>query len=152
MASGFIIIKDGRCFSRKSAVYDYIISIVIKELRMNDPDNEFGLWLASLIPGEKDIDIGYGFIRHDTGEELARWLDLGEITEANQLIFWSSLQHFLNRNITDLRSRDESTYELLIILLKMNYLADTGDDPDNLSDWHKGYTEPYTNNRIGPGW
>lgn len=155
MASGFIIMKDGRCFARKADVYDYVIKTVIEELRRNGRNSEFMQWLASLIPADNDIDMGYGFIRYDSGEELSRWLDLRELTADNQKAFWTSLQDSLNRNTAKLNpeSQDKSTFnELLVLLLRMNYLAEIEDNPDNLSDWQKGYTEPYSNNRVGPGW
>jgi len=34
MASGFIILKDGRCFGRRWTGYDEILKIAIKELHL----------------------------------------------------------------------------------------------------------------------
>lgn len=99
--------------------------------------------------------MGWGFIKHDTGENIRRWLDLRELTETNQELFWTSLQHSLNKLITTVNTedKDKTVYiEPLKILLKMHRLAHIRDDPDNLSHWQNGYTEPPSNNKIGPGW
>jgi hypothetical protein len=155
MASGFIILTDGRCFARQADVYDYIIQLVIEELSDNENAKEFKQWLETLISSKEDIDMGWGSIKHDTGENIMRWLDLRELTETNQKLFWTSLQHSLNKLIATLstENKDKTAHiELLKILLKMHRLAYIRDDPNNLSHWQNGYTEPPSNNKIGPGW
>jgi hypothetical protein len=157
MASGFIILKDGRCFSRRWTTHDYVINLVIKELSgSNDKEViEFKNWLLTLLPAEEDEYNGYGgFLRKSTGENIQRRLDLRELTVQNQELFWSALQNTLTKLITnkDAENADKDSLTLLRHLLKMKHLADIGDDPDNLSDWQKGYIEPSSNKRSGPGW
>lgn len=56
MASGFIILKDGRCLARRWTTYDYIIELIIEDLSndRNKEAKEFKEWLQTLIPGEGD--------------------------------------------------------------------------------------------------
>ena len=157
MASGFIILKDGRCLSRRWTYYDYLIELAIKELsniRHKNTEN-FKNWLQTLIPKEGDEYNGYGgFIRQADGENVQRWLDLRELTTENQQLFWDSLQRTLTNLITEgqLNKRNDDLINLLKQFLKMKHLADIGDNPDNLSDWQKGYVEPPTGKQTGPGW
>ena len=52
MASGFIILKDGRALARRWSHYDYIIELAISELsKTNDKSAEdLKNWFQTLIP------------------------------------------------------------------------------------------------------
>lgn len=157
MASGFIILKDGRCLSRRWTHYDYLIELAIKELSSmkGKKAEDFKGWLQTLIPQEGDEYNGYGgFIRKANGENVQRWLDLRELTTENQQLFWDSIQNTLSNLITKdkLHKDNENLISLLKRFLKMKHLVDIGDNPDNLSDWVKGYIEPPSGKRSGPGW
>jgi hypothetical protein len=155
MASGFIILEDGRCLARTWTVYNYILELVISELTEDTKEAEFRNWLQTLIPNENDEYNGYGgFIKHDTGEEVQRWLDLRELTKENQQLFWVALQHSLNglRKASKGNNDNDDTIELLKTLLKMKHLSDIGDNPNKLTDWKDGYVEPPSGKRTGPGW
>jgi hypothetical protein len=154
MASGFIILKDGRCLVRRWTTYDYIIELVIENLRNEGKDKPLKEWLRTLIPEEDDEYNGYGgFIKKSTGEEVQRWLDLREMTKENQALFWLALQRAVTTliAISDNEANQENI-ALLKLMLKMKHLADIGDNPDNLSDWRPGDVEPPTGRQIGPGW
>lgn len=70
MASGFIILKDGRCFGRRWTVYDEILKIVIKELRLIGNGKDLADWLETQIPDLDDEsgECGWGFHKTSTGE------------------------------------------------------------------------------------
>ena len=157
MASGFIILRDGRSLARRWTAYDYIIELVIDKLskkRLKEAD-DFKNWLQALLPNPDDIYNGFGgFIRKDTGENVERWLDLRELTEENQQLFWESLQESLRELILDKQNQEYNSHIIFILkyFLRMKKLADIGDDPTNLSDWRDGYVTPSTNKKVGPGW
>lgn len=154
MASGFIILKDGRCLARRWAIYDYIIEQAFRNLNDDGKEQPFKKWLQTLIPETGDEENGYGgFIKKSTGKETQRWLDLRELTEENQNLFWLALQRAITNLITKPDNTDKKEdIELLKLILKMKHLADVGDNPDNLSDWKPGHVEPPTGRQSGPGW
>jgi len=157
MASGFIILKDGRALARRWSHYDYIIELAISELsKTNDKSAEdLKNWFQTLIPNEGDIENGYGgFIRKADGENIQRWLDLRELTSVNQQLFWESIQNALTRLSSDDQAKTDiqDSIKLLKRFLEMKHLADIGDNPDNLSDWGKGYIVHQSGKRVGPGW
>lgn len=53
MASGFIILKDRRCFGRRWTGYDEILKIAIKELYLIENGKDLAKWLETQIP---DLD------------------------------------------------------------------------------------------------
>jgi hypothetical protein len=56
MASGFIVLSDGRCFARGWSAYDEVLRAVAAELH-----GEFQEWLVSLVPNTEDEEhLGYG--------------------------------------------------------------------------------------------
>jgi hypothetical protein len=146
MASGFIILKDCRCLARRWTIYDYLIELVIDDLSYLQDSKaiEFKHWLQTLIPKENDEYNGYGgFIRQETGEDVQRWLDLRELTEENQQLFWKSLQLRLRKLITSPeKDKNDDLIWLLKYFLRMKRLTDIRDNPDNLTDWRKGHATP----------
>ncbi|WP_276482519.1 hypothetical protein [Paraflavitalea pollutisoli] len=157
MASGFIILSDGRCLARRWTFYDLIFELVIEVLSADQDQDELKIafcnWLRTQIPSSEDIECGYCFIRPD-GENVVRHFDLRELTPGNQEIFWKAIQRIL---IRDILQPEKDEYDLIRIkvfkiFLRMKKLADRLDHPDNLSDWRKGYTEPPSGERVGPGW
>ena len=151
MASGFIILNDGRCFSRHWSLYDAIIKLAVDGLTDNINVVEFKDWLQALLPGENDMYDGLGgFYRAGTDENVSRWLDLRELTDENQQLFWNAL--LVTQANEQFRKDNEYIVALLDTIIKMKQLADNNDPPENLSDWRDGYTQPPTGNHIGPGW
>lgn len=145
MASGFIILKDGRCAAPRYTLYDLILQSVAEHL----PISEFRDWVISQTAAEdeEETDCGYGFFRKDSDEFVKRSFDLRELTEENQPQFWKAVQ---------LAFESEKGREILADwlekMLEMNRLAELGDAPDNLSDWQKGYVQPFSAEKKGPGW
>ena len=145
MASGFIILKDGRCAAPRYTLYDLILQSVAEHL----PASEFKNWVISQTAAEdeEETDSGFGVFRKNSDEFVKRTFDLRELTEDNQARFWKAAR---------LASESEKEREILASwlqkILEMNRLAELGDDPDNLSDWRKGYVEPATCEKKGPGW
>jgi hypothetical protein len=152
MASGFIILSDGRCWARRWTAYDRVIGLSIEEIPINKENNEFKEWLQTRIPEEQDIECGWCFIKQDTGESIVRNFDLRELTEANQKVFLLALQRALTKMITTSASKNEDIIFLLKRILKMIRLAKIKDNPDNCSDWRGGFTEPLSGKKVGPGW
>jgi hypothetical protein len=145
MASGFIILKDGRCASPRYTGYDAILQRIVECL----PAGDFRDWLLAQTADEtQDEESGFGgfYRRGNIDDYVKRWLDLRELTEANQALFWKAAAEALT-------GTDNETIEAwLRKMLEMNRLAEAGDHPDNLSDWAKGYVEPPSGNKSGPGW
>jgi len=145
MASGFIILKDGRCAAPRYTLYDLILQSVAVYL----PDSEFKNYVIAQTAAEdeEENDSGFGFFRKNSDEFVKRKFDLRELTEENQTRFWKAAR---------LAFENEKEHETLSAwlekMLEMNRLAELGDDPDNLSDWQKGYVEPATGEKKGPGW
>ena len=152
MASGFIILSDGRCWARRWTAYDYLLEITAQELGGCKEEMNLKLWLQSLIPGENDTELGWGFLKKDTEEKVTRNLDLRELTPTNQQMFWAALQRATTKLITASGEKNEHFIFELKRILRMRRLALIRDSPDNLSDWVKGHVEPSSGKRIGPGW
>jgi hypothetical protein len=152
MASGFIILNDGRCWSRRWTVYDFLLELVIRELNVSEEPREFSEWLQGNIPGSQDVEMGWAFIRADTGENIVRSLDLRELTPANQQMFWTALQSAIRKMILAGDDRYEGMIFQMKRMLRMRRLAAVGDHPDNLSDLRKGLVMEPTGKRVGPGW
>lgn len=116
-------------------------------------DRAFKNWLQTGIPAEGDIEDGCGnFIKPITHEYINRFLDLRELTPANQERLWIAWQKATRKLIL---TKDQCySYILLRLkrLLRMRRLIRIKDHPDNLSDWITGYVTPGTGAKVGPGW
>ncbi len=126
-------------------MYDLILQSVAAHL----PDSEFKNYVIAqtATEDEEENDSGFGFFRKDSDEFVKRTFDLRELTEENQTRFWKSA-----RLAFEAAKENETLSAWLEKMLEMNRLAELGDDPDNLSDWRKGYVEPATGEKKGPGW
>lgn len=144
MASGFIILKDGRSATPRYTLYDLLLQTIAAQL----PEGEFREWLIAQTAGDTDEESGFGgFYRGEESDYIKRWLDLRELTEENQTLFWKAVQ-----SAVDSTPDNEIVADWLQKMLKMNSLIEAGDHPDNLSDWRKGYVEPPSGLKSGPGW
>lgn len=85
MPSGFIILRDGRCFAPRWAIYDEAIRATIRHLPSTDAGAELGSWLDSLIPADEDTaTIGYGpWLRAKDEKTVERYIDLRCLTSEN---------------------------------------------------------------------
>jgi hypothetical protein len=153
MASGFIILSDGRCLAPRYTGFDYLLELAIGEMRTDCDEGDFRQWLQTRIPSEGDIENGYGgFVKASTNENILRNLDLRELTPANQERFWCALQRAVRKLILARDERYDGILYLLKRILRMRRLTRIKDDPDHLSDWRAGIIEPSTGAKAGPGW
>jgi hypothetical protein len=153
MPSGFIILGDGRCLAPRYTGYDFLLELAFNEIPDSVEDRAFKDWLQTRIPVEGDIEDGCGnFIKPIIHEYISRFLDLRELTPANQERLWITWQKATRKLIL---TKDESySYILLLLkrLLRMRRLIRFKDHPDDLTDWIKGYVTPPTGAKVGTGW
>jgi hypothetical protein len=155
MASGFMILQDGRCFSVRWSAYDAYLLAIADELVRSPLELKLGDWLRSLVPTEDDLDhLGYGpWLRRADGEVIARVFDLRELAPCDQRLFEIGAQ----RAFTGLKLGHSSHLPREYLdnfqrLMRMIKYVRQGRPPAELSDWRDGYTEPPTGKRVGPGW
>ena len=154
MASGFIVLKDGRCFGRRWTGYDEILRIVIKELFLLDNGIDLAKWLDTQLPDLDDADddsgeCGWGFYQTSTDQFLNRHLDLRSLTDFNQELFVKAI---FNGRIKLLESTDKYSpldIDFFEIFYRMVVLTENGEPPLEFSDW--GIVKP-CNEKNGPGW
>jgi hypothetical protein len=90
MASGFLVLADGRCLARRTTAYDEVLRVLADELANNlaaDPGPApLHAWLLSLLPGPDDYHhLGYGpWLRDSDQVTVERFLDLRELMLDNQ--------------------------------------------------------------------
>jgi hypothetical protein len=151
MASGFIVLGDGRCFSPTSRLYDITMRAVADELVDSEAARTLREWLLSLLPGPTDADLGYGWIRSSDQDTVLRHLDLRELTNANQRLFYRAAR------VAGDRFQSEESGELLswkkkccTALADMVARAERGEPPLTRSDWTT--IEPSKGRKLGPGW
>src|SRR4051812_38955527 len=82
MASGFLVLSDGRCFARRWSAHDAVLRAVAEHLHGSPQARELRDWLLAQLPGLADEeDIGYGPWFRKADEQLVeRFLDLREFT------------------------------------------------------------------------
>jgi len=151
MASGFIVLKDGRCFSRRWTLYDEILKIAIKELYLLENGNELAKWLETQIPDLDDEsgECGWGFYKPSTDEFLNRHLDIRSFTTDNQELFIKAIHNGrekLSEFQDDYSPLNIDNFE---IFYKMVTLCENGEPALEFSDW--GTIQP-CNEKNGPGW
>lgn len=151
MASGFIILKDGRCFARRWTGYDEILRIAIKELYLIEEGKDLADWLETRIPDldDESLECGWGFYKNSTGEFLHRYLDIRSLTVKNQELFVKAI--IIGRaKIHELK--DEYSIlnvDFFEIFFEMVALCENGNPPLEFSDWGN---IKICNNKNGPGW
>lgn len=153
MASGFIILKDGRCFARRWTGYDEIIRIAINELELIEDGKKLADWLRLQIPSSEDdenADAGWGFHNSRISDWITRKLDLRSLTSENQKLFWKAIkQGKINLQING-QEYSSISPEFFNVFYNMFELAEKGEPPMELNDWNK-LADPCTE-KNGPGW
>jgi hypothetical protein len=143
MASGFIVLPDGRCFSRRWSAHDVVLRAVAEQVA-SQPLRE---WLIQQLPGPSDEEeLGYGaWYRNSDQTTVVRSIDLRMMTVENQRLFCdavkcaASLEHdenWLKRSLSGFADMIER--------------MERGEPPLSKSDWTK--VVPPEGERIGPGW
>ena len=145
MASGFIVLRDGRCLSVRHAIHDAVLQSLVAAIGEASP---LGEWLATQVPRDADVDLGYAFVRAGSEEHVSGVLDTRELTEPNRKLFESAVRGA--EAAAGPRAPVEDVAVALGRLREMLRQCDNGRPPLALSDWTD--VVPPDGNRIGPGW
>ena len=155
MASGFLILDDGRAFSVRWSAHDLFLRAIADELTESDAEKTLADWLYSLLPGPNDIEhIGYGpWVRATDSEVVSRVFDVRELTKENRHFFHEAAirayHKFTDGDGSVVPTDYSTTFDRLIAMLQSIH---NGEPPDAINDWLNGYTEEPTGKRSGPGW
>jgi len=153
VASGFLVLSDGRCFALRWSFYDDVLRAVAEELQATPAEKCLRDWLLSLLPRPNDVDhVGYGpWFRVADQETIERFLDLRELTVENQQLFHQAAKR------AGVQAKSHKAAELpewlrnaLGDLADMADRADRGEPPLSRSDWRD--VVPSEGRRLGPGW
>jgi hypothetical protein len=149
MASGFIILPDGRCFAPRWSVYDKVIEALVNVLSDTKNEKELKTWLISILPGKKDIpNIGYGpWVRVKDNQVIERYLDMRRMSLEYQCIFQEAIKRAAS-NSNKISNNNESIRDPLNRIADMVYRIERGEEPLSLSDWDK--VVPTKGDHIGP--
>ena len=154
MASGFIILEDGRCFSTRWTGYDEIIRIAVRELTLIEDGIPLANWLAEQAPKEVDqegvIECGWGFHPPNSDDVVNRTLDIRSLSPKSRELFWKALQKGCNKLLTLGKPYSFLTAERLPPLLTMHKKCRQGKPPLELSNWWK--LAPPCDEQNGPYW
>ena len=145
MASGFIVLGDGRCLAVHYPVYDAVLRSISCALSQLDPLRG---WLDTQLPGEVDVELGFAFVRLANGEQVLRYLDVRGLTDPNQTKFEDAAL------IAQPSAGPHATFELVeVAISRLRDMIESrraGASPLALSDWTTQPAEPVE--KIGPGW
>src|SRR6516162_9076422 len=89
MASGFLVLPDGRCLARRWSAYDKVVGAVADQLGEEQAAQQLKQWLLEQLPGPNDEEeLGYGaWFRTADQQVVARYIDLRQMTMENQQLF-----------------------------------------------------------------
>jgi hypothetical protein len=143
MASGFIVLPDGRCFSRRWSAHDEVLSAVAEQVSA-PPLRQ---WLLEQLPGpHDDEELGYGaWFRNSDRTAIVRFMDLRLMTVENQRLFCDAVKRAVL-----LHHEDEWLESCLFEFADMVARMERGEPPLSKSDWVE--VVPPKGERIGPGW
>jgi hypothetical protein len=148
MASGFLVLPDGRCFAPRWAAYDAVLRAVADQV--DEPEaSALRAWQLGLLPGPDDEEhVGYGpWYRRAGGQLIERFLDLRELVPENQRRFCRAAKRAASRLGPD---APEWLAVCLSRLSEMVVRSERGEPPLSLSDWTK--VMPREGRHVGPGW
>jgi hypothetical protein len=143
MASGFIVLGDGRCCSVRWQVHDGVVAAVAATLDERDP---LRVWLVEQLPKDGDVELGYGFVRHTDGEHVVRHVDVRGLTPQNQVAFEEAAMRTAS-------TPGEHAADIAIGLERLREMVRrrrAAEPALELSDWTS--EAPACTARIGPGW
>ena len=146
MASGFIILADGRCLSVRHAVHDAVLRSVVAALDQSTP---FACWLGSQLPAASDVDLGVAFVRAGTEEQVARVLDTRALTVENQHLFEQAVMEATPIGHAPVAPEQDVVAAIGRLRLMLRHCSE-GRPTLSLSDW--SVQAPPCEQRIGPGW
>src|SRR5262245_15675089 len=91
MASGFLVLPDGRCLARRWRAHDTVLRWIADALAADPAASRLEAWLRRQIPGPDDIEeLGFGaFLRRRNGTEevVLKHLDLRRLAPEQQRLF-----------------------------------------------------------------
>jgi hypothetical protein len=145
VASGFIILRDGRCLSVRHAAHDAVLRSVAESL---DEGSSFREWLLTQVPDDSDSELGYAFVRAVDGAHVERVLDLRCLTEVNRRLFEGAARRA--EPVGGPRAPEEDVISALSRFRAMLDSCERGEPPLALSDWT--CEAPAAESKIGPGW
>ena len=140
MASGFLVLSDGRCFAKSWSFHDRAIQCVAEQLATSS----LGAWLLEQLPGPTDEELGYGaWYRVKDGAHVERFIDLREFTPESQAQFTDAV-------LRAAEVADASDRALMSELADMVARQRRGEPPLSRSDWRE--VVPSRGRKIGPDW
>lgn len=142
MPSGFIVLPDGRCLSRRWWAHDAVVRAVANEV-ISPP---LRLWLIEQLPGPDDIaEMGYGVWRRTSDQTtVVRKIDLRLLTSQNQSLLCQSA-----KRAARITRDEEWLKQSLQDLADMIEHMDRGEPPLSRSDWTE--VPPPKDEHVGPG-
>jgi hypothetical protein len=172
MSAGFLILPDGRCFSKKDWIHDMVLHAVADQLSKEPLGQELQKWILEQLPGPNDtLYLGFGaWLRTSDNETILRSIDLRQMTVENQHLFCEAAkrsakvdysedwirqclsietdQDWVNEIVNDWK-KDNWLKELLSDLADMIDRCKRGELPESKSDCD---FMPPEDEKIGPGW
>ncbi len=89
MASGFLVLPDGRCLARRWSAHDEVLRAVSDQLGEELAAQQLKHWLLEQLPAASDEEeLGYGaWFRTADQQVVVRHIDLRQMTVENQHLF-----------------------------------------------------------------
>jgi hypothetical protein len=147
MASGFLVLPDGRCLARRWSAHDEILRAVAAQLGEEPAAEQLKRWLLEQLPGPSDEEeLGYGawFCTADQ-RVVVRYIDLRQMTAENQKLFCEAA-----KRAALVEHPAEWLQDCLCDLAEMVARGERGEPPLSKSDWRE--VLPPEGGPIGPGW
>lgn len=109
MASGFIILGNGKTWSPRWTGYDIVLKTIMNNLTYNGKEFELKKWIESILPNIEngDVECGYCFIRNSDGENILREIDTRFIKNEYLDIFWNTLEKIV---VEQKKSENDSSF------------------------------------------
>jgi hypothetical protein len=145
MASGFIVLRDGRCLAVRGPIYDAVLRSIAAVM---DATTSLHSWLVAQVPQEDDAELGHAFVRASDGTIISRHIDTRGLTESNRQMFDRAAR--LAIPTVGPHSEAADVASALKRLCDMLHMSDEGRPPLELSDWT--VEAPACNDRVGPDW
>src|SRR6476660_9170691 len=82
VASGFIVLRDGRCLAVRSRLHDSVVRSIARAIPIGDPLRE---WLTKQAPGHQDAELGHAFVRTGDAVHVSRLIDTRGMTPETRL-------------------------------------------------------------------
>lgn len=147
MASGFLVLPDGRCLARRWSAHDEVLRAVADQLDDEPAAQRLKHWLLEQLPGSNDEEeLGYGaWLRTADQQVVVRHIDLRLMTIENQQLFCNAAKR------AALVDHPEDWLQgCLTDLAEMVVRCERGEPPLSKSDWRE--VVPPEGGPIGPGW